>query len=347
MKPLPLPLPLALALLALLLSQAAVAHDDNAYSHDANVKAAHPAWMAKLSGKHKLSELSLPGTHDAMAHYGGDIVQTQTLQLADQLKAGIRVLDIRCRHYKNACAIHHGAVYQHANLDDVLTAVTAFLAANKSETVLMLIRGNEHTAAENTRSWEETFEAAYVAKYPGAFASVSDFSATLDQVRGKIVLISGDTCQGSAKCKAISTGNTPGSQMANDWVLKTNWDLQKKWDGIDKVLKAAVKAPADGTAWVMYLSGSTGSMPYFVASGHSSPGTSAPRLATGKTTPGWKPRSTERAVNCLGKLCTVAFEGLNTVFKETIAGMHGRVGLVFADFPGPGLIEGIIAKNPQ
>ena len=37
----------------------------------------------------------MPGTHDSMSRHGGDLVAAQTWDLSEQLRAGIRVLDIR------------------------------------------------------------------------------------------------------------------------------------------------------------------------------------------------------------------------------------------------------------
>lgn len=101
--------------------------------------------------------------------------------------------------------------------------------------------------------------------------------------------------------------------------------------------------------YLNYLSASTGSFPYFVASGHSSPGTSAPRLSTGLTTlvasddkyPDF-PRTT-----CLGSLCTISFEGTNELTVNYLEqGNITYAGMVVADFPGPDLIKSVIALNP-
>jgi 1-phosphatidylinositol phosphodiesterase len=68
--------------------------------------------MSDVPGSRLLSQLVLPGTHDSCARSGGSLVACQTRTLAEQLKAGIRFLDIRCRHISDAFAIHHGPVFQ-------------------------------------------------------------------------------------------------------------------------------------------------------------------------------------------------------------------------------------------
>ena len=97
-------------------------------------------------------------------------------------------------------------------------------------------------------------------------------------------------------------------------------------------------AMADGSANVVF--------PYFVASGKSYWSTAAPQLATGKMTPfftGWPefPR-----VGCVGDLCTIVYEGTNQLTYQWLkAAPRNRVGIIMADFPGPGLIDQIIAVN--
>ena len=98
-----------------------------------------------------------------------------------------------------------------------------------------------------------------------------------------------------------------------------------------------------------YLSGANGSFPYFVVSGHSSPGTSAPRLSTGLTTPVWKDSYPDfPRVDCFIGICTIAFEGTNILTANYIANSsYGSsiVGMVMTDFPGKRFVENIIRLN--
>lgn len=116
--------------------------------------------MASIDGEKFLHELSIPGTHDT-----GALIETvprtakcQNLTIEEQLQAGVRFLDIRCRHIGDAFVIHHGPVYQELNFTDVLQSVANFLQANPSETVIMSVK-EEYTPEGNTRSFAETFTA--------------------------------------------------------------------------------------------------------------------------------------------------------------------------------------------
>ena len=59
-----------------------------------------------------LWSLTIPGTHDTLARFGGDLAICQSLSLPEQLEAGVRFLDVRARHLKNKLPIHHGILYQ-------------------------------------------------------------------------------------------------------------------------------------------------------------------------------------------------------------------------------------------
>ena len=101
-------------------------------------------WMGALDENKLLSEFTIPGTHETCSLHGGPITECQRLSLSEQLNAGIRAIDIRCRHFRNAFPIHHGAVYQKKNFTDVLNDCKAFLDSHPTECIVMFVK-NECT----------------------------------------------------------------------------------------------------------------------------------------------------------------------------------------------------------
>lgn len=115
-------------------------------------------WMVHINDSSSLSDLTIPGTHNSGARYEsfGGTAKCQNLTIREQLDLGVRYLDIRLRHYGDSLVVHHGAVHQHLNFDDVLLHVTDFLTENPSEVVMMEV-SQEHTSENNTRTFKKTF----------------------------------------------------------------------------------------------------------------------------------------------------------------------------------------------
>ena len=137
--------------------------------------------------------------------------------------------------------------------------------------------------------------------------------------------------------------------IQDDYVISTNWALHDKWASVKKHLDRAVNGNRN-TLYMNYLSGANGVFPYFVVSGHSSPGTTAPRLLTGRTTPGWNSSYPDfPRLGCFIGICSIAFEGTNTLTADYIASHaipdDGVVGMIMTDYPGKRFIENIINLN--
>lgn len=327
------------------------------YSHDAGAVTVNPAWMARLQDSTLLSELSIPGTHDTMALYGGDAAVTQSMSLDEQLYSGIRAVDIRCAHVNNTCSVHHGIVDQHADLETVLSTLGRFLADNRKEAVLMRIGCAGAAASGNTRTWEETWK-SYAQRHnamrtkkqgplfwpDGLGQCGTGFNPTLGDVRGRVVILQDFGIRWPA-CFGIPYPDAFSVQ--DHWELKSNWDLYKKWESVKGKLDEAASSPRR-YLHMNYLSAASGAFPYFVSSGQQDPATGSPRLLTGETTSSCHDKWPDfPRVHCLMGECSIAFEGTNNLATQTLAGKKGRVGVIMADFPGPALINQVIAQNLQ
>lgn len=219
------------------------------------------SWMSGLQDNISISKISIPGTHDSGARVDTPVVtgtaKTQDLSIAEQLNAGVRFLDIRCRHIDNSFAIHHGAIYQNLNFDDVLNACYTFLQNNPSETIIMSVK-EEYDASNTTRSFEQTFD-SYVQKNPSKWDLGANIP-TLGAVRGKIKLLrrfsSGTTKGINASPWADNTTfdiNNSGVQLkVQDYYKVTNND--DKWNGISSLLNEA-KNDTNGKLFVNFTSG--------------------------------------------------------------------------------------------
>jgi hypothetical protein len=285
-------------------------------------------WMGDLPDGLLISELSVPGSHDAMARFGGPAPRCQTLTLDRQLNAGIRTFDIRLRHIEDVFAIHHGAYFQNAYFgNDVLQVFIDFLAEHPSETIFMRAQ-REHNVKDITRSFGETF-AWYMATYGHTVWQTDDPSTypTLGDVRGKIVILQ--------NCRADEDDDGPcddgmfapvksyglpwtRTYVQDDYkVYWTHVSMNGKWENIEHhLLVAAAGDPSD--MFVNFTSGSTGMNPVDVARGI------------------WIPFKFSDGMN------ERTYRYLQYVLDQ---GYLMRTGLILSDFPGAGLIDLIIAHN--
>lgn len=222
-----------------------------------NLQGAGNNWMSPLDGNRLISQISIPGTHDSGARFEPfpGTAKCQDLTISEQLEAGVRFLDIRCRHLNDAFVIHHGSVYQNQNFDDVLNAVIGFLNSHPTEAVIMSVK-EEYNASGNTRSFEATFD-SYVSKNPSKW-NLSASIPTLAQARGKITLFR--RFGASFTPKGIDASNWPdnttfssgGRLRVQDWYNVSNNNT--KWNYILAILNEAFYG-GPGTLYVNFASG--------------------------------------------------------------------------------------------
>ncbi len=190
-------------------------------------------WMGNVNGALKLSEISMPGSHDTGTQYVTLplIGRCQDSSIPQQLDMGVRVLDIRLNTHDDgsggvALTISHGFLdckerpylaAESLSFDKVLSDCREFLKAHPTETILMLVKH------ENGDATPQQVQDA-LAK---AFGDASDIytenrNPSLDEVRGKIILArrygeAADGLEGLNFCWADQGGEgvagTPYAQM--------------------------------------------------------------------------------------------------------------------------------------
>jgi 1-phosphatidylinositol phosphodiesterase len=145
-----------------------------------------PDWMAGLPDRTPITRITIPGTHNSAALHEPlpSTAACQSLTIPGQLEAGVRFLDLRCRHLNDRFHIFHGPVDQRTSFHDCLTALKTFLKAHPTETVIVSIN-RAHKTTNATRSFTATFE-TYLT--PGDWWIRNELR-TLGEARGKIILL--------------------------------------------------------------------------------------------------------------------------------------------------------------
>uniref|UniRef100_A0A9J7XDX4 Si:dkey-266f7.9 n=1 Tax=Cyprinus carpio carpio TaxID=630221 RepID=A0A9J7XDX4_CYPCA len=190
----------------------------------------NPSWMANIPDIYSISDVTMPGTHNTMALYGGTLAECNSWSLALQLRAGIRFLDIRVRHAKGNLTIHHGISYQYAHFGDVLMDVVAFLREYPSETVLMRLK-------EELSDTRDIYNA--VVRYINEYAHWdllwhSREMPSMGAARGKLIVLQDFT----GPDLAIRYNSL---DIADDWKVSSLQpeEVEKKWRSVSTHLEAA------------------------------------------------------------------------------------------------------------
>ncbi|XP_056619039.1 1-phosphatidylinositol phosphodiesterase-like [Triplophysa dalaica] len=143
-------------------------------------------WMQTLDDHQLISDITIPGTHDTMALYGGPAAECQKLSLEDQLMAGIRYLDLRVFASEKKLYVMHGVIYEHSSFPKVLKTIKAFLSEFRSETVLVRVKpdlfdkSNVQVLIQNMIENDSDFW-------------IQSLIPTMGDVRGKIVFVQKDS----------------------------------------------------------------------------------------------------------------------------------------------------------
>lgn len=154
------------------------------------------SWMSRVEDSRPLSRMAIPGTHDAGTQYVqlAFFAKCQTKDIAEQLEAGYRYLDIRLAVDGEHLKLMHGFTNCKTGalpwsgvlyLDKVLQQCYVFLENHPTETVLFAVK-QEH-GKESVAEFQRLLD-SYVQQNPSRWL-LTDTVPTLGQARGKIVLL--------------------------------------------------------------------------------------------------------------------------------------------------------------
>jgi 1-phosphatidylinositol phosphodiesterase len=146
-------------------------------------------WMESLGDDVSLNSLTIPGTHDSGAlHSIAEISgKCQSLPIGEQLKIGVRFLDIRLRLVNNELKVVHSFTDQMTDFEDVLSDMTSFILDHQSEFLLVSIK-EDASPQRSDRAFAEVLEEMLLS------SDVVNRSNTIPQTvgaaRGEIHIIS-------------------------------------------------------------------------------------------------------------------------------------------------------------
>lgn len=161
--------------------------------NDRSIPYNYADWMANIDDSRYLSEITIPGTHDAGADLHSseqgamsDITIAQDFRISDQLLIGVRWFDIRLNDDGGSMTVYHGPYYLHKNFTDLIDEAIAFLNNHKTEAVVFMIK------QENSSRGDDAFANGIWCGYLNPNLSyfwLNNYIPQLGEARGKIVIV--------------------------------------------------------------------------------------------------------------------------------------------------------------
>lgn len=153
-------------------------------------------WMGSVDPSKRISDLSIPGTHDSASRYIDPTdrtlantsirLTTQTTSIAEQLNSGIRFLDIRVGYTDNQFELYHEGFSLNLTFGEVRDTCKRFLQAHPRETIIMSLKKEDGAPSTSDRTFRERFT-TYVNQDVDLWFLINKIPK-LGRVRGKIVL---------------------------------------------------------------------------------------------------------------------------------------------------------------
>lgn len=270
-------------------------------------------WMTGLNDNIYISQMSLPGAHDA-ATQSLSIGKCQDKDIAGLWDAGVRVFDLRPTDSGDDCTINHGSLATNTTLRAALTTITGRLSTYGSEFAIVLMRKED-----GGDSW--------ASKVAAIINSFSDYvipfrtNLRLGDVRGKVLVLSRDEFASGYTISYWGDNTSRDVKSANgiDFVVQDYYkveDTSAKSTAITDLLAEARKNTSSNR---MFINHTSGYVPGLI--------------------PGLSDDITGNASTC------------NTLALNTINANPGPTGIIMMDYAGSSSYNGatlcnkIIAQN--
>ena len=198
-------------------------------------------WMQAVDDTVPICKLSIPGTHDSGAMFGGEMLQTQGEDLRGQLQKGIRAFDIRLKAVNGKLGVFHSFAFQNIYWeDDVLPLFIDFLTQNPSETLIVSLKKEGGEIGDYASLLAKSLRNVL---YSDFFVTEFNPQMSLGDCRGKILFLHRDhvmddfpgaSCHGwddNATCLLSLQGNdgtTGYAFLQDEYQYKNGWEAFKK-----------------------------------------------------------------------------------------------------------------------
>lgn len=215
-------------------------------------------WMAGLNDLYFVSQLSLPGAHNAATKSLSIIGKCQDKDIAGLWDAGVRVFDLRPSDNGDACTIYHGILSTGVTFKSALSTITGRLQSYPTEFAIILMRKEDGDAD----TWK-TKVSSIVNSFSGYVMPFKP-NLRLGDVRGKLLILSRDYFADGYKIDYWNDNTTRDVRSANgiDFVVQDYYQVDNtttKNDAITTLLAEARNNTSRNRMFINHTSGYTGS----------------------------------------------------------------------------------------
>ena len=164
-------------------------------------------WMASLPDNVYITQLSIPGAHDAATSgVSVGLAKTQTMTISEQWDVGVRAFDLRP---KKDGIIYHGIISTGISLSTALGYLKSKLQTNPQEFAIVIMR-NESDGGQEDGAWPAAIRPILLPfnAEDGNYKGLVEWNnhLRLGDVRGKILMLTRDEV---ADSRAVSIGSWP------------------------------------------------------------------------------------------------------------------------------------------
>jgi len=190
-------------------------------------------WMMGLDGSRRLSEYSIPGTHDTAARgHSVEWVNCQDWSIWTQLIHGVRFFDMRIKLKHGKWVMVHGDYELGFDFErDMLNPIYKFLHYFRHECIIMQIQrvsGDQGGITDAFRKYIDKKRYRWL---------LQDNIPTLNQCRGKIFAVRKYWSPPSG----ISVAQLNEDKVQGEWNLSDDWRRRRRWGFFKKITQAITK----------------------------------------------------------------------------------------------------------
>lgn len=193
-------------------------------------------WMSYIHDDTKISDISIPGTHDSGAtHSIFDVSgKCQDLSIKQQLRVGVRFFDLRLQLVNDEFKIVHSFVKQNLSFKKVMKDLSNFINENNSEFIIISLK-KEASDKNSTLDFKDKLTSD-LNEYKDVISFDKELREYINDARGKIYIFDR---YGLDYGIPLSNWSDDTSFEVNNYYVQDNYcisDLKEKQEDIIKAI---------------------------------------------------------------------------------------------------------------